>query len=103
MANILYAIVAGWWLLSLVAAGIALWWCCAPKRERFWPGVILAAMGMGFAWLGLTHFHIETSRMVNGVVVTHEDSRWFFVGSLALGTLALGLTIWRRKSFAQLG
>jgi hypothetical protein len=84
------------WLASIAAALCAFGWGFMATRRRFWLAIILSVVALVISYLGLTHFSFAYSQTVNGVVTSSLNSKWFFIASLLLGTLALLCTIWKK-------
>jgi hypothetical protein len=91
-----FGILAGVWLVSLVPSVLAIRW-----SGRFLPAVILSLLALAIAGYGMTRFHFDSSKTVNGQVVWRFDSSWLFIASLALGGCALGCAIWKKTKSAR--
>jgi hypothetical protein len=101
--QILIGVIATLWLAGVAACVLAFRWSFVANRRRFWPAVILSILALVIGYLGLTRFRVSASKTVNGVVQWRFDSKWFFIGSLLLGALALVYTLWKgRKAAAAL-
>lgn len=94
---ILFGIGAGLWLAGIAACVLAFRWSGRADRGRFWPSVILAIVALLIGYVGLTRYSISASKTVNGQVQWRFDSKWFFIGLLAAGVVALVCALWRGK------
>jgi hypothetical protein len=100
--QILIGVVAALWLAGIAACVLAFRWSFLANGRRFWPAAILSILALVIGYLGLTRFSISASKTVNGEVQWRFDSKWFFIGSLVLGGLALAYTLWKgRKAAAR--
>ena len=91
--NAALGIAAGFWLLGLVAALLAIRWVFTSR-----PGLaaIAALAAAVIAGVGLTQFRIVASKAVNGVTQWRFDSRWFFSALLVLAVIGLAGALWKR-------
>jgi hypothetical protein len=94
--SILIGVGATLWLVSCVAALFALRWNLTAGRQRFHPALIAACLALLTGYWGLSHYHFQASKTVNGHTQWAFNSKWFFVAALVLGALSLGLTLWNR-------
>src|SRR6478609_1790969 len=85
------------WLLSIVACIISIRWALFSLPRRFWPGVVLSVLALIGGYLGMTHFRVMASRSVNGQVQWKFDSRYFFIVTMILAAITLGIMLWRQK------
>ncbi len=93
---ILYGLVGGLWLTSIIAAIIAIRWSFLDVRGRFVPAIILSLLALAIAYLGIVPFRAYSTMMVSGQVTQRFDSRWLFIPSLILGGFALLYAIWKK-------
>ncbi len=89
-----FGVPAAVWLGSLVAVILGLRWGVLAKPQRFRPALISTLVSLAIGYLGLTRFRATASKTINGEVQWRVDSEWFFVASLVLGGVALGLVLW---------
>ena len=61
-----YGILAGSWLVSLVAGALPIRWSFWPVRGRFLPAVVLSFLALAIGYLGTTRFYTVTTTTVNG-------------------------------------
>ena len=94
--NLLVAIVAGLWLLSLAAGLFAVWFGCLASPRRFKRALGLSVGGLAIAFAGLNWFHFSFTKSTNGSSFT-MDSKWFFMGTLGLALVALALAFWGHR------
>jgi len=90
------AVVSLVWLLSVVAGGLSLRWTLMRRPGGSVAGLLSAAGSLALAWLGLSRFHLETSKTVNGRLMWSLDSKWFFQAACVLAATALLLAVWKR-------
>ena len=91
--DLLVGIVLGLWLVGLAAGLLGIWFGCVSATRRFNLGFGFSVGSVVVACAGLKWVHFSFTRSVNGSTWS-LDSRWFFLASLGLALLALGLTIW---------
>lgn len=89
-----FGVPAAVWLGSLVAVILGLRWGVLARPQRLRPALIATVVSLVIGYLGLTRFRATASKTVNGEVQWRLDSEWFFVASLVLGGVALGLVLW---------
>ena len=94
--NLLVAIVAGLWLLSLAAGLLAVWFGCLASPRRFKGALGCSGAGLAITFAGLNWFHLSFTKTTNDSSLT-LDSKWFFLGTLGLALLALALAFWGRR------
>lgn len=94
--TVLIAVSAGVWLLGCAAGLLGIRWSLAPGLPRFGAAVVSSCVALAIGYLGMTHLALAASRTVNGRVQWSLNSKWFFLATLTLGVLALGLTLWKR-------
>ena len=95
--QLLIAIVAAFWLTSIVACALAWRWSFSGVAKRFVPSIILCIAAIVTGYLGLTRFHVTASKTVNGHTQWSFNSHWFFITTLALGALTLAYTLWKHR------
>jgi hypothetical protein len=98
--QIYQAVLAGSWVLSIVACVLAIRWSFSSARRRFKSALVLSLSALAVSALGIVRFHYSSTTTVNGVQTWRFDSRWLFMLSALLGLWALVCTIWRRGKSA---
>jgi hypothetical protein len=96
--QLLCAFAAAFWLISLVACALSFRWSFLSVPNRFIIAVILSIGAAVIGYLGLTYFHFDASKTVDGHLVWRVNSRWFFIASIILGVLTLIYAFWKRRS-----
>ncbi len=87
-----YAVAAICWIFTLIAPVLVIRW---SSRQRFSRAIIFSLIALFIAYLGATRFFV-TSTFTKNNHTTKYDSRWLFMGSLALCALALAWAIWKQ-------
>ena len=95
--HVLVGIAAALWLVSMCGCVLAFRWSWVSVPGRFWPAVILSIAALALGYLGMTRFHVVASKTVNGQLLWHFDSRWFFILTLLFGALTLTYTLWKKR------
>src|ERR1700733_1463448 len=85
------------WLFSLAAAIFGLRWTLIPGARRTGVALIASCLAVASAYFGLSRFHFAASKTVNNQLVWSFNSKWFFLASLILGVVPLGLALWHLK------
>jgi len=89
--QILMIFAIAFWVINLLSALLALVWGLLGRR--FWACVVLAGGTLLSSYWAMHGLRIVYTVTENGVVVRHLDSRVFFLPTLALGALALAVTL----------
>jgi hypothetical protein len=89
------------WLASIVTAILAFRWSYLSVPGRSLPAIILSLAALAISYYGLTRFHFDSTRTVNGQVKWRFDSNWLFTVSLILGACALTYTLWKKAQSAR--
>ena len=95
--HILVGIAADLWLVSMGGCVLAFRWSWLSVPGRFWAAVILSVAALVLGYLGMTRFHVVSSKTVNGQLQWRFDSHWFFIVTLLFATLTLAYTLWKQR------
>jgi len=98
---ILITLVTVVWLFSFAAAVFGLRWSIIPETRRFGAALIASSLALAGSYAGLSWLHFEASKTVNGQVAWSFNSKWFFLASLLLGAVSLGLALWHGRKSAK--
>ena len=82
------------WLLSCSASLLALYWNVGLQPKRLKGALISSCTAVLIGYFGISRIQLSASKTVNGDVVWSLNSKWFFIGALAAGGIALALTLW---------
>ena len=99
--QLLVGIIAVLWLASIVACVVALRWTFLSVPRRFLAAVVLSLTAILLGYLGLTRFHVDASRTVNGQTQWRFDSKWFFIVTLVFAGATLIYSLWKQKRIAR--
>lgn len=87
---------AALWLFSCGAALTAILWSRLSGRRRSWAALVFSCLALVSSYLGLSRYHFEASKTVNGHVQWSINSKWFFLAAFVLAVFSLALTLWNR-------
>src|SRR4051812_20733780 len=93
--NIFLGVAAIFWVASLVFCGLAWRWSVGDKCRRFIPALVLGVLSLLIGYFGMRNVNMEYSKRVNGKLVQHWKSQWFFEVTLVLAVVTLGFVIYR--------
>ena len=92
--SMLIVLASAAWLLSCGASVLALYWNMTAGSLRLRAAFISSCIALLVGYWGMGRIQLSASKTVNGQVEWSINSRWFFLGALALGAASLASTLW---------